>query len=161
MKWSSFGCPLFVIFLLFFQSTSFDCQQSCEGNVSGNTGSDVICIPTMTSYLLHQWRHTVSGNVSYPTLAESAGKINKFKKLTRGGAFLLLFRLATVPWSKVTKPFRSYGKWKRRRSTRSTDLAPTWSTPGLEMVIRRSTGLQTCLAIMSNLESGDVQPIEV
>ena len=43
-------------------------KQSCEGNVSGNTGSDVICIPTMTSYVLHQWRHTVSGNVSYPTL---------------------------------------------------------------------------------------------
>ena len=43
-------------------------RQSCEGNVSGNTGNDVICIPTMTSYILHQWRHTVSGNVSYPTL---------------------------------------------------------------------------------------------
>ena len=42
--------------------------QSCEGNSCGNTGSDVICIPTMTSYVLHQWRHTVSRNVSYPTL---------------------------------------------------------------------------------------------
>ena len=38
--------------------------QSCEGNVSRNTGSDVIRILTMTS--LHQRRHTVSGNVSYP-----------------------------------------------------------------------------------------------
>ena len=29
-------------------------NESCEGNVSGNTGSDVTCIPTMTSYLHHQ-----------------------------------------------------------------------------------------------------------
>ena len=46
-------------------------DQSCEGNVSGNTGSDIMCIPTMTSYVLHQWRHTVSRNVSYPTLIKS------------------------------------------------------------------------------------------
>ena len=52
----------------FYMAQKEHWKQSCEGNVSGNTGSDVICIPTMTSYVLHQWRHTVSGNVSHPTL---------------------------------------------------------------------------------------------
>ena len=42
--------------------------QSCKGNVSGNTRSDVIRITTMTSFVHHQWRHIVSGNVSYPQL---------------------------------------------------------------------------------------------
>ena len=64
-------------FFLFFRKqyyTALANGQSCEENVCGNTGSDVTCIPNMTSYLYQWWRHIVSTNVSYPTLARGNAK---------------------------------------------------------------------------------------
>ena len=88
-------------------------DQSCEGNLSGNTGSDVTRIPTMTSYLHHQWRHSVSGNVSYPSLVKTMLTLaDTYRKTQILGHNIVIYtcisNLTVILHQNVKKNLRSY-----------------------------------------------------